>query len=52
MATRSTKPLLLASGLLIAPVLAWWAFGMTATTRHQWRRDPGMPGKPRYPSRW
>ena len=29
MATRSIKPLLLASGLLIAPVIAWWAFGMT-----------------------
>ena len=29
MATRSIKPLLLASGLLIAPVIAWWALGMT-----------------------
>ena len=29
MVMRSTKPLLLASGLLIAPVLAWWALGVT-----------------------
>ena len=29
MATRSTKPLQLASGLLIFPVLVWWALGMT-----------------------
>ena len=29
MVMRSTKPLLLASGLLIAPVIAWWALGMT-----------------------
>ena len=29
MVTRSTWPLLLASGLLIVPVLVWWALGMT-----------------------
>ena len=29
MATRSIRPLLLASGLLAAPVVAWWSLGMT-----------------------
>ena len=29
MTMRSTRPLLLASGLLVLPVVAWWALGMT-----------------------